>query len=232
MLGHNHCVHDLTASILDLVLGRVCAGCDEPGCLLCDRCAALLEPQPRLRRQLNFDDIMHGLRIPLVCALDYRGPIRSILYQYKDHRIRQLAGEIAPALAAAVSYAADHAHISTNSIVLVPMPTRKGNIRRRGFDATAHLTSHVQRIIPTRGVAQLLSDQRMSRGVKHQGVFEREQAIRDAFSLKRRRRSANESPVILVDDIVTTGSTVREAALALILAGVQVAAIATAAGTP
>jgi predicted amidophosphoribosyltransferase len=175
---------------------------------------------------------MQGLRIPLVCALEYRGAIRSILYQYKDHRIRQLAGEIAPALAAAVNCAADHAHLTTKSVVLVPMPTRKSNIRRRGFDATAHLTSQVQRIIPTRGTAQLLIDKRTSRGAKHQGVFERETAIRDAFSLRNTCRSSTGLPVILVDDIVTTGSTVREAALTLILAGVQVAGIATAAGTP
>jgi predicted amidophosphoribosyltransferase len=112
------------------------------------------------------------------------------------------------------------------------MPTRKGSIRKRGFDATAHLTSQVQRILPTRGVAQLLVDKRVSRGAKHQGVFEREKAIHDAFSFHGSRRSSLGAPVILVDDIVTTGSTVREAALTLILAGVQVAGIATAAGTP
>ena len=40
------------------------------------------------------------------------------------------------------------------------------------------------------------------------------------------------TPVILIDDIVTTGATAREATATLVLAGMNVVAVATIAGTP
>ena len=40
------------------------------------------------------------------------------------------------------------------------------------------------------------------------------------------------TPVILIDDIVTTGATAREATATLVPAGMKVVAVATIAGTP
>ena len=63
------------------------------------------------------------------------------------------------------------------------------------------------------------------------GALEREQRTIDAFRLIR-ERSLPAGPVILIDDVITTGATVKEAAGTLVLAGVQVVAVATLAGTP
>jgi predicted amidophosphoribosyltransferase len=217
--------------MLDLVLGRTCAGCDEPGLLLCASCERALQPRVRLRRDLDVGDVMAGLRIPVVCALDYRGVVRQVLYRYKDHRIRQLARALSPALSASVIFAAEQVGVSPKQTVLTPMPTRRSSLRRRGFDATALLVEDsAKRLTPGR-IRHLLVDTRTAGAAKHAGAFEREQRAIDAFRV-RRQRTLPQQPVILVDDIVTTGATVKEAVETLLVAGVQVVAVATVAGTP
>lgn len=174
---------------------------------------------------------MEGLRIPVVCALDYRGVVRQVLYRYKDHRIRQLARSLSPSLAASIAFAADRVGVPTQHLLLTPMPTRRSSLRRRGFDATALLVREATTHVTTSGVRQVLVDTRTGGAAKHAGAFEREQRAIDAFRI-RRERTLPHQPVVLVDDIVTTGATVKEAVETLLVAGVQVLAVATVAGTP
>lgn len=174
---------------------------------------------------------MEGLRIPVVCALDYRGPTRQVLYRYKDHSIRQLAASLTPPLAESIAFAADRAGIPMRQILLTPMPTRRIGIRRRGFDATANLVYRAAKKINVHGVRPLLVDTRAEGGAKHLGALEREQRAIDAFRLSR-EHTLPAQPVILVDDIVTTGATIKEAAETLLLAGVHLVGVATVAGTP
>lgn len=216
---------------MDLVLGRACAGCDAPGRLVCPACALSLRPQPRSRRDLDLTDVQSGLRVPVACAVDYRGPVRQMLYRYKDHRMRQLAGAFGPVLASSVAFAADQAGLPLERALLVPMPTRQESVRKRGFDATDLLVGRTLRHVCVSGSARLLVDTRRHGSVKTLGAGERELRSVDAFRVRRANRLPN-APIILVDDVITTGSTAREAVATLVLAGVHVAAVAAAAGTP
>lgn len=228
---HARLMRALTTSLFDLTLGRCCAGCDRPGSMLCASCAEALRPSVRLRRDVDLNDVVEDLRIPVVCALDYRGVVRRILYRYKDHGIRQLAVAVAPALIASITYAAVRAGVSSSTVVLVPMPTRRSSIRRRGFDATALVVRRAAANVEVAGVEPILRDIRSGASAKKAGAREREHGAIDAFHIAARTHSPH-APAILVDDIVTTGATIREAASTLVLAGVHVVAVATIAGTP
>ena len=221
----------LVDSLVDLVLGRACAGCDAPGRLVCPTCALALRTQPRSRRDLDLDDVQSGLRIPVACAVDYRGPVRRMLYRYKDHRVRQLASAFGPVLASAVAFGAKQAGVPLERTLLVPMPTRVESIKKRGFDATDLLVSRTMRHVRVSGSTHLLIDTRRQGSVKTLGAGERELRAVDAFTVRFAKRLPS-APVIVVDDVITTGSTAREAVATLVLAGVHVAAVATVAGTP
>lgn len=174
---------------------------------------------------------MEGLRIPVVCALDYRGSTRQVLYRYKDHRVPELAYALGPALAASLRFAAAHAGRNLEQTLITPLPSRRSSTRRRGFDATAHVARCAMKLTATAGIVHLLIDVRKEGAAKHGGVREREDKAVDAFRLRTPAVSPR-LPVILVDDIVTTGATTKEAAETLLLSGVDVVAIATIAGTP
>jgi len=77
----------------------------------------------------------------------------------------------------------------------------------------------------------LLRDVRTQSGTKHLTALERSTSAQSAFALVG-GFSPPTDPVILIDDIVTTGSTAREAVATLITAGAHVLGVATIAGTP
>lgn len=221
--------HAFVTSLADVFLGRACAGCDAPGISLCPQCRELLRPKPRLRRGLDLSDIAAGLHLPVTCSLDYRGAVRQVLYRFKDHRIPHLARDLGPALASSIAFAAEHGHVSSSQATVVTMPTRRSTARRRGFDPLGLVTAAAVRAHPVAAVRTSLVDTRRRGTSKSLGVWERHEAAAGAFEVRGRLPTG---PVVLVDDIVTTGATAREAAATLILAGVHVVAVATIAGTP
>ena len=224
-------MHSLTSTVLDLILARVCAGCGLPGSMMCDQCARLLQPRPRLRRALDVGDLVSDLRVPVVCSLDYRGPVRQILNAYKDDGQRSLTPWLAPALLASINHALITCVSTHQAPTFVPVPTRKSSQRRRGFDHVESLSTAVTRSGSQCRTRRVLRDTRGDPGSKYLSAEDRSTHVREAFSV-RGTLPALGTPVILIDDIVTTGATAREATATLVLAGMNVVAVATIAGTP
>jgi ComF family protein len=198
---------------------------------MCDQCARLLQPRPRLRRALDVGDLVSDLRVPVVCSLDYRGPVRQILNAYKDDGQRSLTPWLAPALLASINHALITCVSTHQAPTFVPVPTRKSSQRRRGFDHVESLSTAVTRSGSQCRTRRVLRDTRGDPGSKYLSAEDRSTHVREAFSV-RGTLPALGTPVILIDDIVTTGATAREATATLVLAGMNVVAVATIAGTP
>ena len=199
--------------------------------MVCDECAAFLQPRPRFRRSLDVGDLVTGLRVPLVCSLDYRGPVRQMLNAFKDEGQRSLASWLAPALLASIEHALVTCPRTNQVPALIPVPTRRSSRRRRGFDHVELLGTAVARSDSQYRTRRVLRDTRSDPGSKYLNAEDRYARVREAFAVKRIIPSPG-TPAILIDDIVTTGATAREATATLVLAGMDVVAVATIAGTP
>jgi len=172
-----------------------------------------------------------GLRVPVACSLDYRGTVRHILYRYKDHGIRELGAAVSPALAASIQHIVHVTEPEQCGLVISPLPTRRTNRRRRGFDHVRLVGRHACGSLAHVHFQPLLRDVRSESGTKHLTALERSTSAQSAFALVGGFTPSTD-PVILIDDIVTTGSTAREAVATLITAGAHVLGVATIAGTP
>ena len=119
---------------LDLFLGSRCVGCDEPGRMLCATCRGLLSHRASLAWPSPVPD---GLVEPWATE-SYDGAVRALVVGHKDrgqwgHR-RVLGGLLAEAVRAATAY-----DDLATPLLLVPVPSRPGAGRQRGYDATEAL---------------------------------------------------------------------------------------------
>jgi len=219
---------------LDLLLGTRCAGCGEPGRMLCRECRSALPDRAEVAWPTP---VPHGLVTPWA-STSYDGAVRELVVGHKDHgqlgHRRVLGGLLALAVAAVVDPLDPAA-----PVVLVPVPSRPGAARRRGHDPTGALVSTASRLLrPQRAVrvARLV----VSRGgVADQGALDAAgRAANIAGSMRCSpsavRRLARRTPaayVVVCDDVLTTGSTAREAQRALSAVGLPPVGVAVVAAT-
>jgi predicted amidophosphoribosyltransferase len=217
---------------VDLVLGGECVGCGWPGRLLCPGCAKEL---PAGAAPSWPTPVPEGLVEPWAAAA-YEGTVREMVLGLKERRLFGLAAPLAGLLAAAVACELPRG----SPVVLVPVPSRPRTVRVRGHDPTHTITVRAARRLSAVGhdvvVARLL---RLRRRVLDQaGLDACGRAANLAGSMRApagrvRRFVGRCGPVraVVCDDVLTTGSTAREAQRALEVAGIEVVRLAVVAAT-
>lgn len=175
--------------------------------------------------------------LPVVAAGAYRGELAQSVLSFKRHGQRQLAEELATALVQAISAASGR----SEPLLLVPVPTSGAAFRRRGFSPVHLLLTRARRNPRLAGadVADVLRQTRPGRngrwglpglaggasgGQKGLGRAARAGRVRGSMRIKGGAppRELDSRPCLIVDDVLTTGATLAEAARALRAAGGQV----------
>ncbi|HET7476480.1 MAG TPA: phosphoribosyltransferase family protein [Dermatophilaceae bacterium] len=155
---------------------------------------------------------------------------------HKERQILSLTPALGRQLAAAVHLLMDSAPASTSptAACLVPMPSAAAAVRSRGFDASWALAGRAARELRTRwGIdavpARLLAQRH---GVHDQaGLDAQARQANLAGGLRVVRGAPSGRSIILIDDVVTTGSSLAEAARTLRAAEVAIRGAATVAAT-
>lgn len=201
--------------------------------MLCPRCLHALPSVPRICWP---QPTPPGLVTPWSVA-DYDGAVRAMVVGHKDRGQftfrRVLGGLLAVSVRAAM---AD----DDGAVVLVPAPSRPGSSRRRGYDPMGALVRTAAARLRAEGrdvtAASLLVSNR--RVVDQAGLSagERSHNLSGSMScpspgLARLARRRARARVVICDDVLTTGSTAREAQRALGAVGMGPVALATVAAT-
>jgi predicted amidophosphoribosyltransferase len=111
-------------------------------------------------------------------------------------------------------------------LILVPMPVRKSALKKRGFDHGRTLALAVQSQTGASVGKNLLTFAREAQDQRNLGISKR--AANLANSMTARPIS---KPVVLIDDVITTGATLAEAKRALESSGAHVLGFITIAET-
>ncbi|MFJ5234219.1 ComF family protein [Kitasatospora sp. NPDC088391] len=218
------------AALLDLLLPVRCAGCGTGRLGLCADCRGQLDgtaagPAGPLRPPPGLP--------PVHAAAPYAGPVRQLLIAHKERGALRLATPLGAALAAAVRSATG---AGAAPLLLVPVPSVRAATRARGHDPTLRLARAAARELRRGGVATLVAPVlRHDRPVADQAGLRAAERLRNldgALSVPARvaGRLAGHR-LVLVDDLVTTGASLAEAARALRAAGCPPRAAATVAAT-
>jgi predicted amidophosphoribosyltransferase len=228
-----HWSRELAEAVLDLLVPACCAGCEAPRTHLCPGCRALLSGAGA--RRVSPERPPPGL--PEVhAATSYAGPVRQLILAHKERGALPLAGPLGTALAGAVRSALPGAGAAGRPVLLVPVPSTRASVRARGHDPMRRIGLAATRSLRRSGVpARLLPALRVGRPVADQSGLraeERRRNLAGALVVPRRWEAAlAEGHLVLVDDLLTTGATLAEAARALGASGGDVLAAAVVAAT-
>ena len=219
-------------SVLDLVFPRTCAACRddvvERGVALCEACAAdlALHAAGEYCRQCARDAGPHLLhdgrctecishprpKLSRIARIGrHRGALRGLVLAFKHERIHDaLVGDM-------LSSVWLREFGGANIDVIVPVPTPWLRRWRRGFHPTELLARRVSRAanVPWRSALQMARRVQPQTGLS---ATAREQNIKGAFKCRRTSSTVGRT-VCLIDDVCTTGATLREAAATLRDAG-------------
>ncbi|WP_418957374.1 ComF family protein [Streptomyces tritici] len=204
--------------IAGLVLPVACGGCGSPRTPLCAPCARMLHGEPA--RRVRPSPEPPGL--PAVhAAAPYEGAVRAVLLAHKERGALGLAGPLGTALAGAVRAAAEPcAAAGARPLLLVPVPSSRRAVRARGHDPTRRIALAAAALLRRSGrPARVLPVLRQCREVADQsglGARARSANLRGALEVvPGGERLLGQGPVVLVDDLMTTGASLTEAARAL-----------------
>jgi predicted amidophosphoribosyltransferase len=214
----------LLAALGDLALPALCAGCALPGAALCRACATALTAGVRAA-----DPTPRPPGLPRCwAAAAYTGVARAILLAYKEHDRRDLLPALGGALAGAVATAArvagvvaapHHAGVPPGPVLLVPVPSTAAAVRARGGDHVDRLARAAAERLRAEGwsprVVRLLAAARRRRDSAGLDAVGRRANVTGAFRWSGRTADVRSPPVVIVDDLVTTGATLAEAASVL-----------------
>ncbi|MDP1901656.1 MAG: ComF family protein [Rubrivivax sp.] len=210
----------------------------QPGALCADCISRFAAPRPRCQRC----GLRMGVESPAcgdclrdappfehtVCAVDYGFPWDGLVAAFKFHGRVELAFALAALMARAV-----HAAGRPAPHWVLPVPLSPRRLAERGYNQAWELARTLAATLGLRADAGLLLRHGDTAHQADLGRAERQRNLRSAFMVEPRRRTELQGArVALVDDVMTTGATVREAAALLRRAGAAAVDVWVLARTP
>ncbi len=232
------------ARLMDLIYPPRCRICDafldEPGAF-CHTCFAGLERVESplcpicgipFAARATGDHMCEAclLRPPAFEALRapflYQGRMREAIHRFKYGGRSDLGGPLGDLLA---DFAARW--LPGGEYLLMPVPLHPRKLRKRGFNQSLLLARRVARRLKARLDPMVLRRERPTESQSSLRRADRRGNVHNAFRLAG-RLSLEERPVVLVDDVATTGHTLNECARVLQRAGARRVLCLTLARTP
>lgn len=212
--------------LLAPIAPHLCCGCSKIGSLLCDNCNYNISSEPFERcvscgSLAGLRGLCESCHLPYSrawCVGERSGELRRLIDTFKFERVRGAHSPLAKLLSRRIGQLPE-------DTVLVPIPTIAPHIRQRGYDHALLLAKAVANYqgVPLSKVLCRKSVTRQRGATRVERIAQAEQA----FSVRGAMRQ--DRVYVIIDDIITTGATVKQAAQALREAGagdVWVAALA------
>ena len=204
-------------ALSELIFPSRCLGCRQLGIGICSQCRASWHPH--IYRSTVFTS---EFSFPVYSAVAYSLVAQKVLLGAKETALHDADQLIQQALTHSLAYFYSEIGIAD----LVPIPSRRINTRKRGRNFILEQTYELSRKPPVE-VRAILSH---ARRVKDQTTLNsrlREINLSQSMKCANQVQSTN-IPVIIIDDLVTSGATLREAGRALSAAGYKVIGAVTA----
>jgi ComF family protein len=220
---------------LDVLFPRVCLVCGRllsvEGLSLCAMCRGGLTrvaPHDELYREtrakLQAGGIIEDLFVPFY--FEKEGPLQALVHELKYNGMRKIGVELGREIGQCLQAGGVHRGID----VVMPVPLHRARLRERGYNQSDCLCRGISEVTGIRPLRRVLTRRRNTASQTALSEVERVSNVADAFAVRAgtglRIRG---SRILLVDDVITTGATVRACASVLRSLGARSVRAASAA---
>lgn len=199
--------------IIELIAPHHCLGCGQAGTLLCSECEQDIVAAPGVCYRCGKQQCDKRLCVAcssntplaaLYAAARYEGHAKKLVQKLKFDRATAAAEPMARLMAKSIPLHPE--------MIVVPVPTASSRVRARGYDQAARIAMKVAKQLNL-SYAPLLSRIGQQRQVGSDKVV-RQKQMQNAFQLHGKQLYEHKT-VLLIDDVLTTGSTIEAAARTL-----------------
>ena len=216
-------------SLLSYVAPHLCCGCGEIGTLLCVNCKYDIKNSSvpvcvSCGTATSSNGICQRCDVPYVrawCVGERSGVLQRLIGDFKFQNVYAAHRPLADLLIETIG------ELPRNAII-VPVPTVASHIRERGYDHTLLLTKRIARHY---GIKMKPLIERVTT-TKQRDATRAQRIAQAKVAFKVPQKIVGTVPYVLVDDVVTTGATVKYAAMALREAGANEVWVAVIARQP
>jgi competence protein ComFC len=202
--------------VLDLLFPKRCLGCDRLGSYICEDCLNRLKTVktpicPMCEKPSMFGQThgkcqsLEGMD-GLISVFDYRGIMRRMVKTYKYKYVSDLTG----VLAELIQSFADFTPIAKKSWLVVGVPLHPRRERWRGFNQARELGKGIAADFGWNFAEGVINRTRYIKPQMTLSGKERRQSLMGAFALGKKGNLAKKASIVLIDDVWTTGATMRE----------------------
>lgn len=213
--------------ILDLLFPKFCLGCGYIGVYLCPSCSRKLEPveqdvclyckKPSLFG-LTHVNCGNKLNVDGMITIYRYNPILKIIIKNIKYRLAvQIWKDFYKMISPEVISKLDCYKKLPGDLVIQPIPLSKNKFNERGFNQASFICSYFQKFLHFPIVDLLFRNKETPAQAQIKNKLGRYRNIKGIFTATQ---GVNPN-VLLVDDIITSGSTVKEAARILKIAGAK-----------
>ena len=223
-MGGVYVKNTMVEALMQIVAPHLCLGCVKIGAPVCTNCKYNITSEPFSGCILCGKHSSEGICVEHdsgVCKAwvvgKRYGMLKDTLNAYKFQYVKAAAHSLSDMLNTVLP-------LLPSDTIIVPVPTAAGHIRERGYD---HINILARLLAKSRNiqVVQILS--RSSSTTQHRlNRVNRQQEASKTFFINPAISISLSTPVLLLDDIITTGSTITAAAHVLAEAGVETIMVA------
>ncbi len=218
--------------LLDFIFPKHCVSCKKLGSYLCENCFSYLSFNVKSLCLVCNKPTFNGLTHPhchtkhsidgCFSALPYNKTVQKMIYNFKyKPYLTDLKSVLVDLFYDSLIQNEDfNRELKKSDWILVPIPLFSSKLRKRGYNQAEILAKELSKKfnVSFQNVFERIRNTKTQVGMTN---IERRKNIKDAFGHINHKSEILDQNVFLVDDVVTTGSTLLEAAKILKRNGVK-----------
>ena len=219
--------------LLDIFFPRFCLGCKKEGNYLCEDCFSLIEILEHQHCPFCSKIVFNGKTCEscrkkkkldgIYFATLYENPlVKKMIHYFKyEPFVKELAKPLTFLIIThLLNLNKTSCHDLKNKSMLLPIPLHRQKLKWRGFNQSEEIAKELSEFLKVPVQANVLTKPFKTQSQTGLKVRQRIKNVRGAFEVKRKKQVKGKT-ILLIDDVLTTGSTMEEAAFALKQSGAK-----------